>query len=347
MRAALALGILTASVGTHARGADTPPRAPGDASTFTFIFENDLFGDTDAQYTNGMQLSWLSKDLENYIDATEVPPALLRLARWLPFIHAPDRLHNVGLSLGQQMFTPADTARRDLIVDDRPYAGWLYGGVSFISKSATRMDAMEVQAGVVGPWSLAEDAQNLVHDLRDLPSANGWDNQLENEPGVMLIYERRHRWSHALGPDGWGCDLISNMGGTLGNVYTYLNGGAEVRLGWNLPADFGTSIIRPGGDTNGPSSAADPRLNGPHAFGVHLFAGVSGRLVLRDVFLDGNTFEDSHEIDKESFVGDYVIGASLVFRQWKVSYAQNFRTREFERQPSHHNFGSVSISWTF
>jgi len=186
-----------------------------------------------------------------------------------------------------------------------------------------------------------------VHDLRDLPSANGWGNQLENEPGVMLIYERRHRWVRPLGRGGWGCDLISNVGGTLGNVYTYLNAGAEVRLGWNLPADFGTSIIRPGGDTNGPSSAADPRLNGPRSFGFHLFAGVSGRVVLRDVFLDGNTFDDSHEIDKEPLVGDYVVGASFVFRQWKVSYAQNFRTREFERQPSQHNFGSVSISWTF
>jgi len=318
-----------------------------DTSTFTFIFENDLFGDTDAQYTNGIQVSWLSEDLENYRDAWRIPAKLLALADDLPFINEPDRVHNVGVSVGQQIFTPADTTRRELIADDRPYAGWLYGGLSFISKTSSRMDSMEIQAGVIGPWSLAESAQNFVHDIRDLPSAEGWNNQLENEPGIMLIYERRNRWAWNLGIDGWGYDLISNAGGTVGNIYTYINVGAEARIGWNLPADFGTSIIRPGGDTNGPSSATDSRLRVDRRVGFHLFAGVSGRLVLRDIFLDGNSFTSSHEIDKKTLVGDYVVGASLMFRQWKLSYAQNFRTREFERQPRDHNFGSMSLSWTF
>jgi lipid A 3-O-deacylase len=321
--------------------------APTDTSTFTFIFENDLFGDTDQQYTNGIQLGWLSRDLAHYADATEVPAWLLRIASRLPFINAQDRQHNVGITLGQQIFTPQDTASRALVNTDRPYAGWLYAGASFISKTADRLDAMELQVGVVGPWSLAEEAQNLVHDIRDLPEANGWDNQLENEPGLELIYQHKDRLLRSESSRGWGYDLISHYGAAAGNISTYLNAGAEVRAGWNMPADYGTSLIAPGGDTNAPSSTDDPRLRNHDRLGAHLFAGLSGRYVIRDIFLDGNTFRDSHEIDKEHWVGDFVIGASVTFYRAKLSYSQAFRTREFEHQPSSHNFGSITFAWIF
>jgi lipid A 3-O-deacylase len=324
-------------------------RTPADSSTFTFTFENDLFGDSDAQYTNGIQLGWQSRDLDHYAQASRLPPWIISLAEGLPFINKKDRLHNIGIALGQQIFTPADTTTPDLIVDDRPYAGWLYGAVNFISKTDLAMDSVELQAGVLGPWSQAERAQNLVHNLRDLPTANGWKNQLDNEPGFVLIYEHRDRQFGSQNIYGWGYDLISNAGATVGNVYCYANLGAAVRLGWNLPSDFGTSIIRPGGDTNAPSALGDSRLSGVgiRRVGFHLFSGISGRIVLRDIFLDGNTFADSHRLDKENLVGDWVVGASLNLGQLKLSYAQNFRTREFEHQPTQHNFGSISLSWTF
>jgi lipid A 3-O-deacylase len=35
----------------------------------------------------------------------------------------------------------------------------------------------------------------------------------------------------------------------VGNVATYLSAGAQLRAGWNLPPDFGYSVIRPGGVT--------------------------------------------------------------------------------------------------
>lgn len=78
-----------------------------------------------------------------------------------------------------------------------------------------------------------------------------------------------------------------------------------------------------------------------------MFAGLGGRLVLRDIFLDGNTFADSHSVDKELLVGDVVLGATVLAGPTKLSYIQNFRSREFEAQPDSHNFGSISLSWTF
>jgi lipid A 3-O-deacylase len=336
--------LLGLSISFSATAAD---KLPSEAATITAIYENDLFGGHDNQYTNGMQVGLLSPDLAHYAEEKRLPRWLLPIVVRLPFINVPNSQHNIGVVVGQQTYTPKDTQTRDLIVDDRPYAGWLYGGLAFISKNEISLDTLEFQIGVVGPASQAEEAQKFVHDLRDIPAPKGWDNQLENEPGVALVYARKHRLLRSTNPTGWGYDVIAHGGGVLGNVYTYLNTGGEVRFGWNVPGDYGTSIIRPGGDTNAPTSVNDPRLASHRKFGIYVFSSLSGRLVLRDIFLDGNTFQDSHSVDKKYVVGDVVAGLSIATGGWKFSYAQAWRSREFDGQDRIHNFGSISASYTF
>jgi len=164
----------------------------------------------------------------------------------------------------------------------------------------------------------------------------------------VILYENKSRVIPLETFGGWGFDAITHYGGALGNVYTYLNTGLEMRFGWNVPTDFGTSLIRPGGETNAPTDTADPRYTKVgRGFSLHGFAGLSGRLVLRDIFLDGNTFTDSHSVDKEYFVGDLVLGISLIVDRFKLSYAQVLRSKEFRLQPSGHNFGSISLSVTY
>ena len=327
-------------------GAEEPPKdkIASNSSTFTFSLENDLFGDTDQQYTSGIQIGWISADVDHYQQALDLPHWMFK---YLPFIPVKGAQKNIGVNIGQKIFTPEDLESRVVIEDDRPYAGWLYGALSFISKTESQLDTLEFQAGIIGPAALGEQAQNSIHDLRGFATAKGWDNQLENEPGLAIIYERKWRPWKSANPSGFGYDVITHLGGAIGNVYSYANAGAEARIGWNLPADFGTSLMRPGGNSSAPATYNDPRLNSQRNFGAHLFAGITGVVKLRDVFLDGNTFTDSHDVNKEYLVGDLVVGASVLIGQVKLSYAQVFRTREFEKQDIKHNFGSVSISLTF
>jgi hypothetical protein len=141
--------------------------------------------------------------------------------------------------------------------------------------------------------------------------------------------------------------LITNASAAGGNIQTYFSAGAELRLGWNLPADFGTATIRPGGEVATFATVTARGVPAARWLGFHLFIGVNGRFVARDIFLDGNSFTDSHSVDKRHLVGDYLIGASLALGPARVFYAQNFRTREFEGQRRPHNFGSVNLSWLF
>ena len=330
--------------------ADLPP-SEDDAWTATIFFENDLFGDTDQNYTNGIKLSLASPDLSRFEDAEYFGGWIDLWDNMIPFIYEGGGAENVQksvvVSLGQKIFTPQDIEQTALIPDDRPYAGWLFIGTAFHTKTINRLDSVELQLGMVGPASLAEEAQNFVHELRGFATAEGWDNQLDNEPAFALIYEQKRRFRPLNFSSEWGFDVISHAGFALGTVYTYGNVGAEARFGWNIPADFGTSLIRPGGDTNAPIDSSDPRLSVQGDFSVHLFAATTGRVILRDIFLDGNTFSNSHEIEKKNLVGDFIIGASAVVSGVKFSYAQVFRTREFVGQAASHNFGSISVSYTF
>lgn len=311
--------------------------------THSFYFENDLFNNTDSQYTNGVKYSIISPDLSpSARDYDQIPRYILDWVHRIPFIKKapPETAHKVEFSLGQNIFTPADIRRTDLVEDDRPYAGWLYVSSALHRKSRegqslSQMDTLEAQGGIVGSYSLAENAQNFVHRLRDIDEALGWNNQLDNELGVLLAYERK--WLYHPGFEGWSYDLLSHAGGAVGNVATYLNGGFQVRAGWNVPRSFGARLIRPAG------SAWLPREGG---FRFYAFSAIDARYVMHSIFLDGNTFTGSHSVDRRPFVADMLVGVTLGFDRFSLSFTQNHRTREFEEQREDHNFGSIRLTFS-
>jgi hypothetical protein len=308
--------------------------------TMHVYFENDLFTGTDRNYTNGVKISLISPDLVSFVESGKLPDWSLEYIYRLPFINDPDPAmkRKVEFSLGQNIYTPADISRSDLLVDDRPYAGWTYFAAAFHSRSKEWMDTIELQLGMIGPSSFADETQKAIHDLRDLQRPNGWEHQLKNEPGVAAIYERKWQFAPFFSNGAFAMDAISHLGCSLGNVATYANTGFETRLGWNLPDDFGVSLIRPAGNTS--FSARQQR-------GGYLFAAVNTRAVLRDIFLDGNTFAHSHSVSKKPVVADLAGGAALYFKQGKLTWTQVLRTKEFDGQPDNHSFGSLILSFFF
>jgi len=311
--------------------------------------ENDkYFAGTDEHYTNGAKISFLSTDLGSFT-TDPVPPLVQTLARTLGGFVPPGRDVKLGLSFGQNIYTPTDIHTTAPQPRDRPYAAWLYGGVAFEvyqpprvfasgSRAADRLDTLEVTAGMVGPAALGKEMQNNYHHLIGAKPADGWRNQLHNEPGLNFVYERKYRFSTDAAHDGWGADFIPHGGLSLGNVFTYANAGFEVRGGWRLPADFGTNLIRPSGDSNS-------RRRPP--FSAFFFAAVDGRAVARDITLDGNTFRASPSVDKEPLVADVLGGFAVGTRHWQVTYTQASRTREFTLQKKASVFGSISATFYY
>ena len=319
---------------------------PGPWS-LNLYFENDLFADTDQQYTNGTKISWVSPDVSEYVH-TNFPLLTEFFDREVHFLSEAYDVKNLAFSIGQNMYTPEDIEATELIETDRPYAAWLYLSAGFHAKNDRVQDTFEVQLGMVGPAALGQEIQDIVHDFRGIPKAKGWDNQIRNEPGLNLVGERRVRLEADNTGMGWETDAIASGGFVIGNVNTYLNMGIEGRLGYNLPQDFGTTHIRPGGETNIPF--LDERFEGlrrEQDFGFLLFASVEGRAIGRDIFLDGNTFSDSHSVEKEPLVADLALGVKFKLRSLKLSYSMVHRTKQFKLQPEGHTFGSMMVSFTY
>ena len=312
--------------------------------TFTFYWENDSVTGTDQDYSNGLKLTWIKPYPTN---ATGHRPVKDWIFKHLPFMQDPDSPRATAVSIGQYIYTPKDTERSDLIVEDRPYAGYTFMGFGFISRTGSRRNVWELEIGMIGPWSLAENTQNTFHDIIHTRRAEGWNHQLGNEPGLEAIYETKWRLGALSNSYGLGIDFIPHIGAQAGNVATVLKAGLEVRFGWFIPRDFGTCPIRPGCDA-GNSLVGD--LEDPvqqRDFSCYLFAATEGRAVLRDIFLDGNTFRDSHHVDKEIYVADLMGGIAMSYKRLKLSYALVLRTPEFKQRKDNHAFGTVQLSYMY
>ena len=320
-----------------------------DEWTLNLYVENDLFSETDQDYTGGIQLSWVSPNISDYVESEELPTWVRRLNQSLTFFHQSHEglKRKVIMTFEQQIYTPEDLNETNLIEDDRPYAAWLFLGLGYQIRAEDQLDTLEVQLGIVGPGAYGQEAQDFIHDLRGFEKFKGWDNQLRNEPGIVATWEHKQKWTRVNPETQFGYDAITHTGLSLGNVSTHLNAGAEVRIGWALPDDFGTSAIRPGGQNSTPDSTWDPRFIGEKKWGLHAFASFDIRLVGYDIFLDGNSFKNSHSVTKESVVADAALGIAYIVGGGRLSDAQIFRTKEFSGQDSSHSYGSLSFSYTF
>jgi len=320
-----------------------------EASTLTLYIENDSIGigNTDRYYTHGTKLSWISSDLSKYRDIITVP-WMRRLIENLPYLNAPENQRTVSVSLGQNIYTPEDHKQTDVIKDDRPYAGITYLGLGLHSRNQKNMDTLELGIGLVGRHSYAEDCQTWLHKFNHSDYPLGWQNQLHDEPILNLYLERKWKALQTRTESGFDFDFMPHLGLAAGNAYTGANLGAEARFGWNTPNDFGTYLIRPGSDSSSPLDDTDPRFFHPfHRIGMHLFLAVDGKAVVRNIILDGNTFRDSHHVDKEPFVADLIGGMGLIIHRVKITYSLVYRTKEFETQRDKQRFGAVAISFTF
>ena len=300
--------------------------------SFSFYLGNDVFAGTDRCFTGGFKLSWVSKNLKNYRES----PWL----KWLPFVKKPGFQRAISISLGQNILTPDNIKRSDLIEDDRPYAGFLYLGIGIHSRSKTRLDTLELDLGIVGSYSYAEQVQKFIHEISNSTEPKGWHHQLKDEFALQAIYERKWKLFQTESSNGLEFDMIPHLGGGLGNVYIYANTGAQVRFGWNLPDDFGTCLIRPGGNCNVGFWSQGP-------FGIYAFAAVDGKAVLRDIFLDGNTIRDSHSVDKNALIADILVGIGLRAGRFNLNYSYVFWTKRFDTESKGQIFGAIKISYVY
>lgn len=344
MRLTFIPALMCALLGVSLMFLDPAQAAPEETSgTFTIQLENDKFVGTDRHYTHGTRLAWV------WDDETRVPGWVRELMDRAYFFSTPKR-KQLGMAIGQNIYTPEDTLATGLIATDRPYAGWSYLGLSVHAEVDTplfgqrlkALDTVELNLGWVGPQSYARETQNAVHRLIGTDESQGWNNQLKNEPTLNLTAERK--WRQPLGATNdlaW--DVLPHAGASFGNVLINANAGLTFRFGHDLDRDFGPPHIQP----NLPGRASFNTFEDSDALGWYVFAGAEGRYVAHNLFLDGNTFTDSHSVDREPWTADLRIGAVITYKRIRIALIQAHRTREFKNQRQDDRFGALTLTVRF
>ncbi len=294
-------------------------------------WENDAFGGTDRFYTDGVALG-ISHTGPSWMDP---------VADWLPW---GEGRRTVTYDMAQAMFTPSDKDRTVPDPKDRPYAGILAFGLTLHIEKETSYHGLKFITGVVGPSSQAKETQDEVHNFIGNGKSQGWGYQLHDEPIFNLAYEYRHKFQLAGEREQWAVQALPLAGGWLGNMLVQGQAGGFLRCGYNMPDDFGPSLVRGMGFMPPPRREAQSHSSD---WGFSVYGGSVANLVLRDITLDGNTFRDSRSVDKEFFVPAAGVGMSVGNRRIQTSFSYVFLGKEFKGQEHYEKFGSIAVSYFF
>ncbi len=302
------------------------------------VVENDsLSSGEDRNYTSGIKLAYVSP-------AERVPDWLQGLGDFTETLSGsePDFW---GAAIGQSIFTPEDISAVPAPPDQHPYAGWLYMQILLAveddvpaGRAPRYLDTYEFEFGMVGPSAQGEEAQSGIHEWLGAPDPQGWDSQLNDEFAFAVSFDRRWRALRVFGDflGGLEADLTPSAGATLGTLRTELRTGLTARIGQRIDNDYGPPRVRP-------SLAGVEHFRGGQ-MSWSIFAGVQGRAVAHNLFLDGNTFEDSPSVDREPLVADFQTGFSLSLGDVRLAYTYVWRTEEFETQSGRQDFGALALS---
>jgi lipid A 3-O-deacylase len=305
-----------------------PSHAEGEENgmtSFSVCWENDAFGGTDANYTNGLSLA-----------LTQTGPGLTG-GIWKLF-REEDGKKSSAYDLGQLQFTPDDIERTDPDPADRPYAGLLYCGLSTFLVREHSLQGVKLLFGVVGPASLSEELQELTHRAIGSHKPQGWSYQLNNEPIVNIVYDYRRRVRLTPREGALDLELLPESGFMLGNYLTQASAGLQIRFGYRLDHDFGATTLRGIGVLPGPVK------NGEQSWGWSIFTGGSAHVIGWDITLDGNTFARSRNVDKRIFLPAAAFGGSFWTDYFQATFSYVMLGKEFYTQKVREDYGALFVT---
>jgi hypothetical protein len=294
-----------------------------ELESYNFSMENDAVVDTDFGYTHGARTSLL------FHTGTEKT-----LFNFISFAYA------------NQIYTPSDRGANELVKNDRPYAGYSYLEMGLHKSTTTTLDSLNIELGIVGPSADMQSLQDSMHKVLNVNSLNGWDHQLKDEYIFQLNYMRKWRLKYEdIG--SFNSVLVPYSGVNLGNKSTKISAGALYRVGFNIPSDYGVNSMNEGGFSSLPTHSKTI-VNHPSDFSMFLNLSSGANLVLKDIFLDGNTFKDSHSVDK-NIVNAYVMaGVTFRYKHFCLDFFHSYYSKEFDNRAQEKTYkGYSSIVFTY
>ena len=138
------------------------------------------------------------------------------------------------------MFTASKSTLQFASLNDRPFAGYLYGGIG-ISRfyKSNNLFSTDIEMGVIGPNAKGEELQNFMHNIYNYPELLGWKHQIQNAFALNFtasyLYYFPKMSSNTL-------DISSFNLLKAGTVFTSLSSGIYARIGVKNLQPFSNSV---------------------------------------------------------------------------------------------------------
>ncbi len=306
-------------------------------SFLTFTLQNDLFVGDDAGYTNGVGLTYTKGPFLEFNDEN-LFGYLNYLTKNTYIQTKPNKVRNVAHMFFQRMQTPEEITVSELQEDDVPYAGFLALQSMLSSWDKENSDQLSVFLGAVGPVTLGEQSQKIVHKIIGADEPRGWDNQMENElvfrVEALRVKKLRKNYGERYGYDVLGMGLAG-----IGTIMSDAQVGLAVRWGSNMEYSHSTFSLQSDRQVN--SLALAKR----HDF--YLYLGGRIGYVANDILIDGNTFTDSHSVPLDHVQDQISTGA--VWKGKHLSYVFQLTSSSSRTtiSSSRDTFGALSITYPF
>ena len=316
--------------------------------TWRFEFANDVYFDSDNQFTNGFTLqkhSTVSADLNELQGVHAFGKGLAH--RLLP--QDGDLVYRKALNIGQNIATPNDLGNPNIILDDTPYFGMLVAESSWIAFNDTRFTGFATTIGIVGEYAFGEEVQKGVHSIIGSRDPQGWDHQLDNELVINFHFMKKRKLWNKPSFDG-----AVNLDLSVGNFFTGVDAGIEMRFGRKpggfsyIPGPIGrsfafdASLHRQDGQTEFYGTLAI------RAWAWEVFMPLEG-----NTFVSGNEWTENNTINPKNLVGQAIVGVHYVRPKWGVHATWTLATDNVDEDSlapgidAENNFGIIMFEWRF
>ena len=304
------------------------PWIRAEADWASIVWQNDLFtGKDGGGYTNGLFVSVY--DLSTEGESNYTPPWFTQPLIWLAQADGPVSFSEQ--TLGQAMVTPADITKTVPDPNDAPYAGLLFYRASHTDIDGDFADSLSITIGIVGPASMAEQSQKLIHKITGSDQPAGWDYQLDNEPVIML--SRTGVWHFALYDDV--IDTVGLLQARAGNLESSVGVGGILRIGSGLAESFATASLSFG------RGSTPTAVNG----GWYGYAGFEADYVFNYIMVDGNTYRDSQSSDLEHRQMNFTAGFSYSWHNISATLSYKSGTSLDKLNTAKDSYGAFSVAW--
>ena len=289
---------------------------------FGFRSDNDayFFLMQDRYYTNGLFIYF-----RRAVDQQQLKGSLEKLT--------------YEIAAGQKIYNPISGYSPNPAQQDRPFAGHLYGGVStslfFKNESLLKLD---LNLGMLGPASLAEDGQKLLHDVVGFYEVKGWEYQIANDfsaNATVAFAKLLHRSANNA------VDFTLDTYANLGTTHNGAGVGVVFRAG-NLNQLFSSSYYNALIEHNSKSKKT-------HQKEFYFYTKPQLNLVVYDATVSGSLFNDDSPVTFQTkpFVFAQQLGVNYSSPRFTLDYSFIFKSREIKSAAKPHQYSSIAMYYRF